>query len=81
MNPSSGIDIRWWSHPSIQWLYFGKVCRWRVGSLITEYPDGSTPTTLLLYNPGNFQIREVGYRCPVNFVINDRCLSELIYID
>ena len=46
-----------------------------------EYPGGSTPTTLLLYNPGNFQIREVGYRCPVNFVINDRCLSELIYID
>ena len=46
-----------------------------------EYPGESTPTTLLLYNAGNFQIREVGYRCPVNFVINDRYLSELIYVD
>ena len=76
MSPPSGIEISWWNHPSIQRLYFGKdVLTWRVGSLITEYPGVSTLTILFLYNPGNFQIGEVGYRGPVNFVTNDRCLS------
>ena len=26
MNSPSGIEISWWNHPSIQWLYFGEKC-------------------------------------------------------